>query len=145
MRPGRMIGAAVMIAVVAVILYQRSQVMRLRAELEGSEKRLAEVSAVRDKFLAGNRLRDELIERLREEGREVHRLRGALTGLARTNREPIGSSPKLSLPASEGLGGTVSSNNFAFAGFGSPENGVRSFLWATAQGQYEDWFAALKG
>jgi len=86
--------------------------------------------------------RDELI-RLRKQSWEILSLRNQLT-LARKQlaaKEAGNQSPKTD--SSEEFAGYVTKEQLRYVGFGTPEDAFQSMRWATVNGDYTNWLAAL--
>ncbi len=134
---------AFLILVTAAFVDARLQLRNLRAAQLTSDARYAELSSNYDALLAKSEATAAEMQRLRDEAREIHILRGKVTELTRAQSRPSAGGPNLSSAASGGLGDTVTSDRSTFAGFSSPENGFRSLMWASARGEYGDWIASL--
>lgn len=134
---------ALLILLTAAFLGARIELSKLRAVQLTSDARYAELSSNYDALLAKSEATAAEMQGLRDEARDIHVLRGKATELTRAQSRPSTRGPDLSSLASGGLGDTVPSDRFAFAGFSSPENGFRSWMWASAHGEYGDWIGSL--
>ena len=152
--------AGLLLASLSVLLNERGRTTALQQEIE----RLRETQAATQqaKPIEQNGQQNEELERLRNEAREVHKLRNEVSQLRagakdlsqlRTENQQLRSAgqhlrtaPETGAIATSAAGPQepfYARENWAFAGYATPEAALQSVVWAMREGDMKTFLASL--